>query len=175
MVGRDRDADARNRSLKDGHMQKTVARRTRTQIHLFTCRILLTAALLSLVSVTSAQVSVGPPSGSRTNGETSDRVPCLPNNVIPAGHTACVGPDGRTWVAPPPARSDASKGVVVAPPPAMGARATSQEPSPPSTPVGMAPTGPTSWSVWWTIGGVGAITALLSAVAALINSIRGRK
>jgi hypothetical protein len=158
-------------------MQKAVSRTAGTPIHLYPCSILLIAAVLSLVSVTAAQTSVGPPSGTRTQGETSDRVPCLPNNVIPAGHTACVGPDGRTWVAPPPARSDASKGVVVAPPPAAGARATPQETSPSNkdTSVGTTPAGPTAWSVWWTIGGVGAITALLGALAALINSIRGRK
>jgi hypothetical protein len=139
--------------------------------------VLLTAAVLSLVSVAAAQVSVGPPSGTRTQGGTSDRTPCLPNNVIPAGHTSCVGADGRTWVAPPPSRSDASKGVVVAPPPAANAGANNNEPNLANsrTPVGTGPTSPPSSSVWWTIGGVGAIATLLTALAALINAVRRRK
>jgi hypothetical protein len=135
--------------------------------------LLLPVAALSLISSSAAQVSVGPPSGTRTQGGTSDRVPCLPNNVIPAGHTSCVGPDGRTWVAPPPTRSGGSKGVVVAPPPAASPGANSREPNPSNrdTSVGT----PTSSSVWWTIGGVAAIATLLTALAGLVNAIRGRK
>jgi len=145
-------------------------------------RLLLLLALLAFsafgsVSYPQGQVTVGAPSGTRTQGGTPDPVPCLPNNVIPAGHKSCVGSDGRTWVAPPPPQPGASRGVIVPPPPASNPRVTPNEPNPSNTEKAdkTAPADSDSTSVWWTVGGVAAITALLGAVAALINAIRGRK
>ena len=150
-------------------MQKTVARRTKIQAY----PILLAAAVLSLISATTAQVTVQAPSKTTTNERTSDRIPCLPNNVIPAGHTSCVGPDGRTWVAPPPARGAANSNVHIGLPPGTSSGASPIVASPPNgnTSGGAGTTGSSS-SVWWTVGGVGAIAALLAGLAALINAVR---
>ncbi len=131
--------------------------------------VLLAAAVLILFSVTVEQV---PPSGAQG---TPDRTPCLANNTIPPGHTSCVGPDGRTWVAPPLRMTFSPGGRVVVPPPSAsrGDRSRNENMANSPTPVGTGSAGPSSSpSVWWTIGGVGAIAALLTGLAALINAVR---
>ena len=137
-------------------MQKRVDRRMRRLIHLFAWFPLI-AAILSAGSAVAQKP-----------------VPCLANNVIPPGQKTCVAPDGRVFVAPPPAAGP-TRGVIVEPPPASGRRSDPSvnatiTPTPTLTPTDTNSS--SSTSVWWTVGGVGAIAALLTAVAAVINAVR---
>ena len=117
---------------------------------------LLLVAVSGLISVTRA----------------SQQVPCLPNDVIPAGEATCRTADGRELVGPPPARRFGDRTI---PPPPVAideANKRDAEPVKPNTPVDPPLNPPRSTEVWWTIGGVTAIAALLAAVAGLIKAFR---
>jgi hypothetical protein len=112
------------------------------------CYLFIVALCLSDVALVNAQRRPTPP-------------PCLPNHAIPPGYQTCRDTDGRVLVGPPPARL----GTRVGPPPAAGSDQTpfstkSQSQS------------PEEHSVWFNVGVIAAITALIAAIAQLIRSLR---
>ena len=100
------------------------------------------------------------------NAQTVAIIPCGPNHSIPPGYKECIDTGGRVWVAPPPGHGRGRTGVVV-PPPGVG-----QRPNQTQTQTQSQPQPPEEHSVWFNIGVITAIAALIAGIAQLIRSLR---